>query len=99
MPRCSLNIVSALWQCRRGRSRRTVRRVFWLAIRLSEPASESEALQALDPLPAAQNESTGLSESLRAVEHVPGQEKAPRSGGASLTQRQKSRNGRALNSE
>jgi hypothetical protein len=39
------------------------------------PASESEAVAASQPLPRAQNESTGFSESLRAVEHFRGRKK------------------------
>jgi len=53
------------------------------------------------PLPGARNESTAFAESLRAVECVPGRKKALaiRRRFVQESQRQKSRNGRALNSE
>src|SRR4029077_17725781 len=53
------------------------------------------------PLPGARNESTAFAESLRAVECVPGRKKALaiRRRSVQQSQRQKSRNGRALNSE
>src|SRR5215469_7346990 len=52
------------------------------------------------PLPVARNESTAFAESLRAIECVSA-EKSPRDSAAHVqqSQRQKSRNGRALNSE
>ena len=55
----------------------------------------------LQPLPGARNESTGFAESLRAVECVRGRKKALaiRRRSVQQSQRQKSRNGRALNSE
>jgi hypothetical protein len=55
----------------------------------------------LGPLPGARNDSTAFAESLRAVECVPGRKKALaiRRRSVQQSQRQKSRNGRALNSE
>jgi hypothetical protein len=75
VPPCSLNIVSALWQCRCSGDLGELfveysSSPFGLA---SPPVSLKPSLPR--PLPAARNESTGLSESLRAVEHFPGKEK------------------------